>query len=127
VLGVAADSDPETVAQAYRRLAWETHPDVSSDPDAADRFATVVGAYRVLSARTREPTGGEPVHAAVPLRIWVAQAGADDRKHGRIARLEASPSSFARPGQREPIVAGPVMVRASWPYQVFDVPEGGDG
>jgi hypothetical protein len=52
VLGIPADSDWAQVARAYRRLARATHPDVSSDPDAAQRFATVTAAYRVLSGTT---------------------------------------------------------------------------
>ena len=68
-LGVAADSDPETVAHAYRRRARETHPDVSPDPDAAHRFATVAAAYRLLAARSpSEPQSGR----AAPQARWRA-------------------------------------------------------
>ena len=52
-LGIPADSDRDAVAHAYRRLARATHPDVSSDPGAADRFATIAAAYRLLSADPR--------------------------------------------------------------------------
>ena len=50
VLGIPAHSDRETVTSAYRRLARATHPDVSPDPEAAERFATVTAAYRLVSA-----------------------------------------------------------------------------
>ena len=55
VLGIPADSDRETVASAYRRLARATHPDVSPDPDAAERFAIVTAAYRVVCPDVTSP------------------------------------------------------------------------
>ena len=53
ILGVPANSDPGQVAEAYRRLARATHPDVSTDPDAAARFATLAWAYRLVSETAR--------------------------------------------------------------------------
>ena len=62
VLAIPVDSDPETVTSAYRRLARATHPDVSPDPDAAEQFATVTAAYRLVSAvpRPRFTLGNTP-------------------------------------------------------------------
>ena len=105
VLGVA-DSDPETVAHAYRRLARETHPDASPDPDAADRFATVAAAYRLLAACEPEPTEVR-AHAAVPVRPGLAPVSADDGRPGWMATSGASPFNSAHPGAQRPIVAGP--------------------
>jgi curved DNA-binding protein CbpA len=77
VLRVAADSDPATVAHAYGRLARATHPDVSGDPDAAQRFATVAAAYRLLADHARrQPPDVSPRAAQTP---------------GQIARPAANP------------------------------------
>ncbi|HEX7256069.1 MAG TPA: DnaJ domain-containing protein [Gaiellaceae bacterium] len=50
VLGVAPDADDEAIKQAYRALARELHPDVSSRAEDAERFREVTEAYAVLSA-----------------------------------------------------------------------------
>jgi molecular chaperone DnaJ len=49
VLGVGRDADDETIKQAYRALARELHPDVSSDDGDGERFREVTEAYAVLS------------------------------------------------------------------------------
>ena len=55
VLGVARAADEGETKRAFRRLARELHPDVSTAPDAQERFREVVEAYEVLSKReTRE-------------------------------------------------------------------------
>jgi len=48
VLGVARDAKPEEIRRAYRKLAARTHPDVSKEPDAEERFKRVAEAYEVL-------------------------------------------------------------------------------
>ena len=49
-LGVARDASRDEIAAAYRARAKELHPDMRPvDADAADRFARVGTAYRVLS------------------------------------------------------------------------------
>jgi molecular chaperone DnaJ len=55
ILGVARDASDTDIKRAFRRLARELHPDVSSVPDAEGRFREVVEAYEVLSkSETRE-------------------------------------------------------------------------
>lgn len=49
VLGVSRDATQEEIKQAYRRLARKYHPDVSTEPDAEERFKEVNSAYEVLS------------------------------------------------------------------------------
>ena len=49
LLGIPQDSDRAAIAQAYRRLARTTHPDVSDQADAAERFADLAEAYRIAS------------------------------------------------------------------------------
>jgi hypothetical protein len=50
VLGVHRNASPEQIAEAYRRLALECHPDVKpDDPRAAKQFLQVQAAFEVLS------------------------------------------------------------------------------
>ncbi|GAA3649798.1 hypothetical protein GCM10022237_06900 [Nocardioides ginsengisoli] len=88
VLGVPAGSDVATVARAYRRLARTTHPDVSSDPDAAGRFAALAAAFALAS----EPEISRPERPREPVDV-------------RATRTRE------RPWRQPPIVAGPVVVR----------------
>jgi molecular chaperone DnaJ len=55
LLGVERTTSDGEIKSAFRRLARELHPDVSSAPDAEERFREVVEAYEVLSkSETRE-------------------------------------------------------------------------
>ncbi len=50
VLGVSQSAAPEEVKSAYRKLAFEYHPDrTGGDPESADRMKAVNEAYAVLS------------------------------------------------------------------------------
>ena len=51
VLGVSRSADEGEIKRAFRRLARELHPDVSSHPDAEERFREAAEAYEVLSKR----------------------------------------------------------------------------
>ena len=67
VLGVDRDADADTIKKAYRRLARQYHPDVNSEPGAAERFKEVSHAYEVLSdpeKRRVYDLGGDPFGAA---------------------------------------------------------------
>ena len=121
-LGIPVGSDRDTVVHAYRRLARAIHPDVSTDPAAADRFATLTEAYRLASE-------------ALPANPDPAGAGGADRRHAASAPAPERAPSDHRPApwvlmgtadmpvasaglvglaprwRRAPIVAGPVLVR----------------
>lgn len=49
VLGVPEDADADAIRAAYRERAKETHPDLSDDSDAGDRFRLVTEAREVLT------------------------------------------------------------------------------
>ena len=49
VLGVPRTADEEAIKRAFRALARELHPDVSTDPDAEEKFREASEAYGVLS------------------------------------------------------------------------------
>lgn len=49
VLGVPRTASADDIKQAFRRLARQYHPDVSSDPDAEEKFKEINEAYGVLS------------------------------------------------------------------------------
>jgi molecular chaperone DnaJ len=75
LLGVSRDASDADIKRAFRALARELHPDVSSAPDADSRFREIVEAYEVLSDSDRRATydrfgkaglknrGYEPMHA----------------------------------------------------------------
>lgn len=68
VLGVSPAASQTEIAQAYRRLVRELHPDVRpADPSATERFRAVSAAYEILrdprrratyDQSRRRPTGG---------------------------------------------------------------------
>jgi len=53
VLGVARDADAKAIRDAFRQLARRYHPDISSEPDAEQRFKEIAEAYGVLSDPAR--------------------------------------------------------------------------
>jgi molecular chaperone DnaJ len=65
LLGVSRDASEDEIKRAFRRLARELHPDVSSEPDAAERFKQVAEAYEVLSDRQRRETYDRFGHAGL--------------------------------------------------------------
>lgn len=117
VLGIPTDSAQDAVAHAYRRLARATHPDVSSDPGAADRFATVAAAYRLLSADPSTTSIAVRVAASPPEdERWAAvSVSGEGPREWDLSQLRswAMPVAWQRARRRRespPIVAGPAWV-----------------
>ena len=65
LLGVPRDAGDDEIKRAFRRLARELHPDVSDEPDAAERFKQVAEAYEVLSNRQSRETYDRYGHAGL--------------------------------------------------------------
>jgi molecular chaperone DnaJ len=53
ILGVGAEADEDEIRRAYRALAREYHPDVSTEPEAEERWRELVEAYSTLSKPER--------------------------------------------------------------------------
>jgi len=65
LLGVPRDADDATIKKAFRRLARELHPDVSSEPETEIRFREVTEAYEVLSSSERRALYDRYGHAGL--------------------------------------------------------------
>src|SRR4051794_30168199 len=76
-LGVSRGATPQQIRSAYRALARRHHPDLSSAPDAAERFREICAAYAVLCDGRKEqesrPTRG-PISDQV-LELLARQMG----------------------------------------------------
>lgn len=62
-LGVDRDATAEQIKKAYRRMAMKVHPDVATEPDAAEKFKALTEAYEVLSDPNKRAVydrGGDP-------------------------------------------------------------------
>ena len=64
VLGVSKDADDKTIKSAFRKLAKKYHPDVSKEPDAAEKFKEAQEAYAVLSDADKRRQYDQFGHAA---------------------------------------------------------------
>jgi molecular chaperone DnaJ len=62
-LGVARNANPEDIKKAYRKLAFEFHPDRNKDAGATDRFKEISEAYQVLSDPDRRASYDQFGHA----------------------------------------------------------------
>lgn len=65
VLGVPRNASNEDIKRAFRRLARQYHPDVSTEADAEERFKEINEAYRVLSDDDKRTAYDRFGHAGV--------------------------------------------------------------
>ena len=64
VLGVSKDADEKEIKSAFRKLAKQYHPDVSKEPNAAEKFKEAQEAYAVLSDPDKRAQYDKYGHAA---------------------------------------------------------------
>jgi curved DNA-binding protein CbpA len=105
VLGVPTDAPTELIADTFRTLAKQLHPDVAGEgSDDAERFKVITAAYEVLSdprrradydrVRPRRPDD-EPIEPR------------PSEPFGRVPRPPAAPTTrWTRPGCASPWSAG---------------------
>ena len=79
VLGVPPDADQEAIRSAYREKVKETHPDVSDDPDAGERFKRVTRAEKVLGDEDERATYDRLGHEAYVDRVSGRNAAGSER------------------------------------------------
>lgn len=65
VLGIEKNADKKDIKKAYRKLAMQYHPDVSDDPESADKFKEISEAYAVLSDAEKRQTYDQYGHAGM--------------------------------------------------------------
>jgi len=65
VLGVPRGANDDELKSAFRRLARQYHPDVSSEPDAEEKFKEINEAYAVLSDGEKRAAYDRYGHAGV--------------------------------------------------------------
>jgi molecular chaperone DnaJ len=123
VLGVPTTASPAEITRAYRRLARCLHPDACpDDPAAADRFARVTAAYRILADPRQRATYDR-------LRLAAGETAGPSLQGQRIpvtivdsftadSLFEASPfanSSFSTsPFSTSPFSTSPFFDPAAW-------------
>ena len=101
VLGVSPDDDINACKAAFRKLALAMHPDVTSDPVDAERFAAVVEAYEAIasgeaeSARPRRtgPRGVRVVGGVLVISIDILKQDPSYQVHTIRLRLDSDRSS----------------------------------
>ena len=64
VLGVAKTASQDEIKSAFRKLAKKYHPDVSKEPNAAEKFKEAQEAYAVLSDEDKRKQYDQYGHAA---------------------------------------------------------------
>lgn len=64
VLGVSKNATEKEIKSAFRKLAKQYHPDVSKEPNAAEKFKEAQEAYAVLSDETKRKQYDQYGHAA---------------------------------------------------------------
>lgn len=64
ILGVSKSASESEIKSAFRRLAKRYHPDVSKEPDAAEKFKEAQEAYAVLSDENKRKQYDQFGHAA---------------------------------------------------------------
>ncbi|MXR51646.1 DnaJ domain-containing protein [Halovenus sp. WSH3] len=119
VLGVERDADAAAIRRAYRSRAKECHPDVSDDPDAAERFKRLTTARDVLLDADERATYDRLGHEAyvnehIETSVWEAgksETGEAGRQSTGSGTRGWRPSERRQPREERDTGAGN---RRSW-------------
>lgn len=103
VLGVAATASRDDIRQAYRKLAFDKHPD--RNPETSDEFARITEAYQFVTAHAEElgieeRAAREPAanSTATPRHVSRPTLQASERKFGK-ATIEACENMLKEEGE----------------------------
>ena len=77
VLGVDKNASEAEIKSAFRKLAKKYHPDVSKEPDAAEKFKEAQEAYAVLSDANKRRQYDQFGHSAFDQRGGAGASGLD--------------------------------------------------
>ena len=55
MLNIAPGASAKEIKLAYRKLAFEFHPDRNTDPDSEDKFKDITEAYEILIGERKPP------------------------------------------------------------------------
>ncbi len=77
VLGVSKNASDDEIKSAFRKLAKKYHPDVSKEPDAAEKFKEAQEAYAVLSDKEKRSQYDQFGHQAFSGNGGFSNAGFD--------------------------------------------------
>lgn len=80
LLGVSETATEEEIRKAYRKLAFELHPDRNPGPDARERFIEIKEAYELL----REDTGSDADDIGQIVQQAVFAAFEVERRRGSV-------------------------------------------
>ena len=97
VLGIAPTAAKTEIKAAYRKLAFELHPDRDHTPGAEDRFKELVAAYEeALGKRVEAPRAYEPARQE---RTQPRQEPRRETYYGAGFRMNRE----ERPRERDPV------------------------
>src|SRR5574344_582969 len=77
VLGVSKSASDDEIKSAFRKLAKKYHPDVSKEPDAAEKFKEAQEAYAVLSDKQKRSQYDQFGHQAFNQNMGNGAGGFD--------------------------------------------------
>src|SRR5699024_2385537 len=75
ILGLDKNASKDDIKKAYRKLARKYHPDVSKEPNAAEKFKEVKEAYEVLSDEQKRAQYDCFGHAGTQRSQWLEGFG----------------------------------------------------
>ncbi len=78
VLGLQQTASVEQIKQRFRALAREHHPDVATEPEAAEKFVAISKAYRTL-ADPRQKAAYDASLSLAGLRVFASDGAASAR------------------------------------------------